>query len=466
MAHAERNYLSRREGLGALLGALGIAAATGCARGPLRPSAPLALSVSTVLGTAPPGRRTGDLARRGGMGSSTPSRIQATVVVAEGCVAPGDGGGGVFHWVAGIGRDDGGIIVVPDDQPKNAGYWKRIHSGFIDVRWFGALPGDSSARTKATNVIAFGNAIAAAAAAQGGIVFVPAGVFYIDSPIRIEAPTSGVSRSRITMRGVGRGSLQVGTASSIVQTSNVTAIAIQGESQIGGVTLEDLGIYLSHPGPPQENAYGVHLRNAKDCTIRNVVVGPFSPQAAGFSVGICLEVASPGVDAICNVIEDSHVVNNATNVQLRTGEVNALEMRKVTFGGGRSRYGVTAIDCNSLVIAGGDCEGVQECAIVVDARGGRLGVGCLISGVHFESNRRADISLGATATVGGISVSGCLFSGGGVSEYPLKAFHVNGLAFTGNAVSGYSVNDIFTTPNCSNIFACGNDNIPNRCGGA
>jgi hypothetical protein len=79
--------------------------------------------VDTVLGKPPkpippqPGPpRPGDLA------ISTPppgGALPGTVVIAKGCVTPGDGGGGIFFWVPAPpdgpgGTDDGGTFIVPN----------------------------------------------------------------------------------------------------------------------------------------------------------------------------------------------------------------------------------------------------------------------------------------------------------------------------------------------------------------
>lgn len=58
--------------------------------------------------------------------------------VLTGYSAPGDGGGGVFYWSA-TGSDDGGTVFAASTN----GYWHRIYSGAINVRWFGAT-GDGS----------------------------------------------------------------------------------------------------------------------------------------------------------------------------------------------------------------------------------------------------------------------------------------------------------------------------------
>jgi hypothetical protein len=66
-----------------------------------------------------------------------------TEYVVGGHYSPGDGGGGVFVWIvpgtAPFPAADGGIII---HNPNNTnGYFKRIFSGPVNVRWFGAIMG-------------------------------------------------------------------------------------------------------------------------------------------------------------------------------------------------------------------------------------------------------------------------------------------------------------------------------------
>lgn len=119
--------------------------------------------VDSIFGLpiAPPGtvRTAGDLATK------TSVELDATVVVAKGAVLPGDGGGGVFFWSS-SGTDDGGTVIVPKGTiGRTGGCWKRLASGPLNVRWFGAT-GDGSTN----DYQAFVNATRAAA---GKELFIP-----------------------------------------------------------------------------------------------------------------------------------------------------------------------------------------------------------------------------------------------------------------------------------------------------
>ena len=135
-AKGREERVSRRAAAGTIL-AFGAAGLSGCSiesDGAAEPDIATreeALSgadikwVDTVLGAVPPGTRTGDLATK------TSVVLGATMVVAKGCVAPGDGGGGVFFWDPGTGpqnRDNGGTIIVPNGVIGSVGpCWRRIN---------------------------------------------------------------------------------------------------------------------------------------------------------------------------------------------------------------------------------------------------------------------------------------------------------------------------------------------------
>ena len=94
---------------------------------------------------------------------------------------PGDGGGGLFHWQTdSVDPPDSGTVVSCIDE--KTGRWKRIDSGPINVRWFGAL-GDGSDATQALQA-------ALDAAHEGGTVYIPSGVYSIKRSLKIPQGTT------------------------------------------------------------------------------------------------------------------------------------------------------------------------------------------------------------------------------------------------------------------------------------
>lgn len=81
-----------------------------------------------------------------------------------------DGGGGLFRWdAASVSADNGGTIIAPD--AGGTGRWKRIYSGALNVKWFGA---------KGDNVADDGAAMQTTidvASASGNAVYFPSGKF-------------------------------------------------------------------------------------------------------------------------------------------------------------------------------------------------------------------------------------------------------------------------------------------------
>lgn len=222
MSQNEHEQDLPRRTVGALLGglaaAVGYTALGGCAHaqapaaGPQAP-APLPLplpvnptdvrSVPTVLGAGPPHLRTGVLAQNTGV------ELGASVAIAEGCVTPGDGGGGVFYYdPASTLEDDGGTVIRPTSTPPTApGRWIRIFSGALSVKWFGARGDGTTA-----DDVAIQNAIDAAAwednskpaKAGAGVVFFPAGHYLLSKSLSIVAGKTA-TQSNIVLQGANGG---------------------------------------------------------------------------------------------------------------------------------------------------------------------------------------------------------------------------------------------------------------------
>jgi len=155
--------------------------------------------VDTILGAAPTDERTGDLAR------NTSSDLgNAAIAIAKGCLAPGDGGGGVFFWS--VGTDDGGTFIVPNSTVGAQGKgWQRIYGGALNVKWFGAIPGSGpadggiqAAINAAMNLVALGTSSCAAE------VYVPHGEYSLWRPLVIPRFEFAFARG-FTFRGDGPG---------------------------------------------------------------------------------------------------------------------------------------------------------------------------------------------------------------------------------------------------------------------
>jgi hypothetical protein len=126
----------------------------------------------------------------------------------HGYAAPGDGGGGMFVWSTTAAQDDGkpatalhsGTIINPlvsgviNTSP--AAGWRRVFSGPIDVRWFGAR-GDGS--TNDTDAIA----AALSAAGSRGRLLISQGTYLVSG----SSSEIFLVGNAIEIEGTGRGSI-------------------------------------------------------------------------------------------------------------------------------------------------------------------------------------------------------------------------------------------------------------------
>lgn len=112
-----------------------------------------------------------------------PHVTNAPIVVLEGWTIASDGGGGVFCWdAASRQNDNNGTIIRPSNVlPTGQGRWKRLYSGPLNVRWFGAGLGATNDQPAIQAVIDL------VAAQGGGTVFLPAGTYNLEAPLLIAA---------------------------------------------------------------------------------------------------------------------------------------------------------------------------------------------------------------------------------------------------------------------------------------
>lgn len=188
---AEELVGQRRALLGNLLGVGAIAVLGGCVAGsedPDEASAAQALSgaaswVDTMLPSS-------GVSLRGMSGGTV-----GTTVLVGGRTTVADGGGGVFTWTTTPGAiDDAALVIVPT---TGGGAWKRIFSGPLDVRWFGAVGKNSVADGPGIQA-----ALNTAAARGGGTVYIPAAEYWITRSIVVPRVLGG---QPVPIRVVGDG---------------------------------------------------------------------------------------------------------------------------------------------------------------------------------------------------------------------------------------------------------------------
>lgn len=135
--------------------------------------------------------------------------------------APGDGGGGQLYYdAAAVDADNGGTIIAPS---AGAGRWKRIYSGALNVRWFGAK-GDGTTDDTAALQAAFN---------MRGAIRLPAGQYVISTAI------NATNNWSAQMTVFGDGWTETGLGSVIYAQTGGVAIDLTG-SQF--VSIRDLSI--------------------------------------------------------------------------------------------------------------------------------------------------------------------------------------------------------------------------------
>ncbi len=109
------------------------------------------------------------------------------IAVLEGYNSIQDGGGGIFCWDYNATTENNGTIIRPTDVSATLpGRWRRLYSGPVNVKWFGATGlGASDDRAAIQQVIDL------VSAQGGGVVYLPAGNYNISQVLIINA--EGVS---------------------------------------------------------------------------------------------------------------------------------------------------------------------------------------------------------------------------------------------------------------------------------
>jgi hypothetical protein len=191
--------------------------------------------------------------------------VKADAALARFHSVDGDGGGGAFVWSDVAELDDGGVAL--NSQPNGPG-WRRLHSGPLDIRWFGASPSlvdNSDAILRTFD----------AAVRRGRAVLVPEGVFR-------HSRTLTLPEGPFRLTGVGRGSV-------LLLDNLETDAALETAPQSADYEICSLWLQTTVP-----NAVALRLVAAFDVTVENVSFR--SPGDARWTAGIELvdSATNPG----------------------------------------------------------------------------------------------------------------------------------------------------------------------------
>ena len=254
---SEEGDLSRRDMAGFLMGAIGLLAISGCSTAVAegdgeKPIDDVGRSVSALSGAN--FRWVDTLANLRTITGSTTNPVM--VLGGYLSVAPPDGGGGLFYWDnTSMEADNGGTIVRPTAIAVGSpGRWTRIFTGALNVRWFGATGAGAADDQPAIQA-----AINYVAGRGGGTVYIPPGVYRVNSAIQINGSgvrlvgdnrantfikKSGADATTILFGGVQRCELSHVRIEPLVVGAQTSGAAVRfSTSGANGILLSNLSIY-------------------------------------------------------------------------------------------------------------------------------------------------------------------------------------------------------------------------------
>ena len=160
------------------------------------------------------------------------SLSDGAVYIATGYNSAGDGGGGLFRWVAAsTATVDNGLVFDADEG--GTGRWLRVYSGAVDVLWFGVLPNGSDQTSAIVGVFT------ALGASFAGVVSSPMGVKFNMNTVSAAIPDDAIFQGVTTFQtGSGYRQQVVFTADNPPDANTDTATSIIS-THYAGLTLNN-----------------------------------------------------------------------------------------------------------------------------------------------------------------------------------------------------------------------------------
>ena len=262
-------------------------------------------------------------------------------VLVAGHTRPGDGGGGVFHWVAGstLPGDDG--IVV---QGHNAsGRWHRAEQRPVNVRWYG-VTGDGTDASK-------GIQRALDACRQGGTVYLPSGTYVISRPLRIYQGTHFYGDGLLTvLKYVGPP--DSGCLRSATPQANCAFNVSRVNLEI--MTEGAWGVDLRGMSYSRFDHTFMHLRKHKTSGF----YGPGDTRSPYYNLFTNCHVSGPGQHETNGCIAFNFAWDRATRDQSANanqvvgGHVNSCQVAVACYGTGNVFYGQVIEQCDDGYVFG------------------------------------------------------------------------------------------------------------------
>jgi hypothetical protein len=440
MGDQERDVDVSRRDLGALLGALGgavgIAALSACASRADSPSEPSPETIGKAA-TALSGGNVTQVDSISSLRLIVPTVADACAIVEHwhdaGQLPPytTDGGGGIFWWTSDTSTaDDGGTIIAKNTG--RTGCWKRLYSGPVNVRWFGAT---GNGTIDDSGAIAAAITAAVTATPQSPSVYLPPGTYAVSSSIEI-------GYSNLTLAG------SRGTTISMSGAVASKGPVLQASSQVARLTLKSLTV--SDTGGACTNAVVLIGNNAvvTDFLMEDVVVLGYwsnhsSPLAGGVATdGVTIGGGSGGPGG------------TITTGQIRNVLVQGTTKTGFYLAGGSGR--VTLTSCEASLVeqpSGANAPGFSIAGQQIQLIGCRAhdnsGAGVLVTGYPTPSTAvGTDVLIdGGQFTGNGTVVSGAGSDGPGAGIYvvtfnslvPATRIRIAGADCFGNSGAGIAV---------------------------
>lgn len=330
--------------------------------------------------------------------------------IIDGYSTSGDGGGGLFIYVAAdtTSADDGGTIIVDSAGHR---YYRQVDN-YVSVKMFGAVADNNGTAGNGTdNYPAFSSA-AAFAQAQGKDLFVPAGKYRLSQGFSLSNTSdTSVLNPRPSLRGEGaRATILVfdnaATTGLTISGTNANSVTTYSEQSVKGIML-----YKGFE-TPSFTGTGLVLVALAHVYIEDVIVYQWN---IGMDLSDVQESTFTNIACLFNATGFSASRNSLT-------QPNALTFVGCTFGG-NGNYGVDILDPANATFIGGSIESNGGAGTASPQWGVRIvytsttvvesNLGASFNGVYFERNAgNGDIYLANAAVPATITVQGCNFNRG------------------------------------------------------
>lgn len=225
----------------------------------------------------------------------------------------GDGGGGLFYWDStSTETDNGGTIIQATGV--TTGRWKRVFSGFINVKWFG-VKGDFNGTTGTDDTANIQNAINSL---NNVDLFFPKGLYLINPSTPI------ILKQGINILGEGRMNTQF-------VLSKVSGTAFKrnwnpsgSNNYLVGLTIKDIAIIFQHQATANPTNYkqiGLDLRYITRSNYSDIYIGNY-PIGLSADLGMANPTSQPNARQGYGIVLAS---TSSSDPAYSGGEVNILE---------------------------------------------------------------------------------------------------------------------------------------------